>query len=313
MLRRPTRLWIAFAILAVSALCCTDRAAAVFVLKKGAAKPLLGYLVRQDAATVIVREPLQEGGFSEQAIPREDIEELIITVEPERLETLDPKEPGRYREYAEELIEKQRDPEAREAALRLLHIAAWHSDGSLRKSALLGMVSLARTPEEQRRFRAAAYLHDPEHDRSLLAEVGELPTVRGTAQREPLTDLLAAVRALRQGMVGEARSIFERPVSKDGLESLTSFVTRDELIAACGARQLSSDQLRKVLLAEVALSRALNERAAESAEKSALSQTSWSQAVQTGGLAPLPSIDLLSLTEFDPRECLFRGGKWIKQ
>ena len=37
-----------------------------------------------------------------------------------------------------------------------------------------------------------------------------------------------------------------------------------------------------------------------------------SQQARIGGLAPLPSLDLETLTEFDPRKCVFRDGKWTE-
>ena len=94
--------------------------------------------------------------------------ELMITVLPERLAELDPARPQSYLEYAEELAEKRRDPEARDAAMRLFAIAAARGESKVRHSALLGLIELARSPQEERRFRAAAYLHDPAHDLSLL-------------------------------------------------------------------------------------------------------------------------------------------------
>src|SRR5438128_865827 len=40
----------------------------------------------------------------------------------------------------------------------------------LRHGPLLGLISLARRAEEERVFRAAAYLYDPEHNPAILAK-----------------------------------------------------------------------------------------------------------------------------------------------
>ena len=144
-------------------------AAAVVVLPKGASQPIMGYLVRQDERTIVIRQQLAGGKSRESSFAKKDLDELIITVSPERLAALNPDNPESYREYAEELAEKQRDPEARDTAIRLYAIAAARGDDTLRHSALLGLVPLARNSEEERLFRAAAYLFGSEHDPSVLA------------------------------------------------------------------------------------------------------------------------------------------------
>jgi hypothetical protein len=200
---------------------------AVVVLPKGATKPVMGYLVRQDDRTVVVREELPGGKSRETRFQKKDIEELIITVDHERLAALTPDKPELYREYAEELSEKQRDPEARDAAIRLYAIAAARGEGDVRRGALLGLVVLARNAEEERLFRSAAYLFDARHDPAVLAAAS------GSAAR----------------------------VAK---------------------------------------------------ESSASAESSWSKIVRDRGNKPLPELRLEKLTEFDPDECVFRGGKWVR-
>jgi hypothetical protein len=156
--------------LACLALCLFARiASAVVVLPKGASAPVMGYLIRHDERIVVVRQPTADGKSRELRFAPREIDELIITVSPERLETLDPAKPAAYFEYAEELAEKRRDPEARDAAIRLYAICAARGDDRVRHSALLGLIALARSPDEERRFRAATYLFDAEHDESVLA------------------------------------------------------------------------------------------------------------------------------------------------
>jgi hypothetical protein len=129
----------------------------------------MGYLVRQDERTIVIRQDLPDGKSRESSFAKKDLDELIITVSPERLAALDRNNLNDYREYAEELAEKQRDPEARDTAIRLYAIVAARGDGNLRHSALLGLISLARNADEERLFRAAAYLFDSDHDPTVLA------------------------------------------------------------------------------------------------------------------------------------------------
>jgi hypothetical protein len=284
---------------------------AVVVLKKGETKPVMGYLVRHDEHGVVLREPQPGGTSRELTFAAADIDELILTVSPERLAELDPARPELYREYAEELAEKQRDPEARDMAIRLYHLAAVHGSGSLRRGSLLGLVALARSPQEERRFRAAAWLYDPQHDPSLLASPAGIQLTRTTTVREPLAELLTALRLCRQGKGPGARSIVDRPAVRAELDSLANAITAEEFLAACSAKDLSDAQLLKLLRAEVAIDRILGNAAAVPAEEMAARPASWSSAVRAAGLAPVASISLASLTEFNPQASIFRNGKWI--
>jgi hypothetical protein len=171
-------------------------AQAVVVLPKGAKQPIMGYLVRQDDRNVVVREELPGGKSRENSFAKKDLDELIITVSPQRLTLLDPSKPQDYREYAEELAEKQRDPEARDTAIRLYAIAAARGDDKLRHSALLGLIALARNPDEERFFRAAAYWFDADHDAAVLTSSltidsesswSENVRIRGLAPLPPLS------------------------------------------------------------------------------------------------------------------------------
>ena len=151
-------------------------ASAVVVLPKGSNTPVMGYLVRRDERIVVMRRPLPDGKSRELRFPPGEIDELIITVSPERLAALDPAKPEAYFEYAEELAEKQRDPEARETAVRLYAICAVRGDDRLRHSAALGLDRNLTLAGRRAALRAAAYLFDAEHDESVLA-----PPTSGTA------------------------------------------------------------------------------------------------------------------------------------
>jgi len=280
---------------------------AVVVLKKGSPKPIMGYLVRHDDRGVTVRENLPDGKYRDEVIARDQIDELLITVSPERLAALDPKEPRLYREYAEELAEKHRDPEARDAAIRLYHITAALGDAQLRRGALLGLIALARSPAEERKFRAAAYLYDADHDPKLLASPADVKLDRASAVKEPLAELLITLRLARQGKGAQAKAGLERPGVRAQLEAMSGVLTTDEFQKACAAKQLNSEQLAAILKAEVAIERAVSDTAAD---VSLIQPTTWTSAMKAGGLSPLPSLALESLTEFDPRACVFRDGKW---
>jgi len=281
---------------------------AIVVLKKGVEQPLLGHLVRQDERTVVIREELPAGGQRETHISRAEIEELIVTVDPDRLAALDPAQPRAYCEYAEELAEKRRDPEARDAARRLYAISAARGDGPLRKGSLLGLVALARSPADERRLRAAVFLYDEQHDPNVLATGAPSPLapVPTSAAAPPPSELLSAVRMIRQGRGAEAKLLLELPNVRRRASLLAPIITLDELLAAAASRALTDEQLVRLLQAELSLSG--DATGAAKAGEPPL----WSQTIKSGQLAPLPSLALESLTEFDTGECVFRGGKWTR-
>jgi hypothetical protein len=284
---------------------------AVVVLKKGTTEPLIGYLVRQDASAVVLREVLADGTSRELTILRTQIDELVLTVSPERLAALDAAQPQQYREYAEELAEKARDPEAREAAIRLYHIAAFQGDEQLRRSALLGLAGLASSSSDERRYRAAAYLHDAEHPPALITRPSVVRAARTPAARAELAGLLGALRAIRQGRPSETRRFLNDAAAHEPLALLAEIITREQLQAlAATTRPLSDQALRQLLAAEIALESALVEGEA-AAPLPAPAPTAWSTAAGPGGLDPLPPLDLLHLTQFDPRASLYRDGKWV--
>ena len=311
--RLPIPSWRTLALALIALLAAPAVARAIVVLPKGSSKPVMGYLVREDERTIVVREILPDGKPREQTFQRDQIDELLVTVSPERLAELDPARPQLYREYAEELAEKHRDPEARDMALRLYHMAAVLGEGSLRRGSILGLAALARTPQEERRFRAAAYLYDPEHDAAVLAEGAGVKLAAAPTATEPLAELATALRLVRQGRGSQAKAIFEKPSSREPLAALAGIVSGEELLAACTAKNLSGEQLYKLVKAELAIERSLAGRPGGSAaDDFALQPASWAASIKSHGLSALPPLALETLTEFDPRACVYRDGKWVR-
>src|SRR5205085_4813507 len=106
--------------------------------------------------------------------------------------------------YAEELRARRRDPEARDMALRLYLISASLDREHLGRAGLLGMISLARSPDEERKFRAALHLIDP---RAPLAVHAAAAPAGDTAAPQ---ELLRALRLLRTGKGTTARALAEK-------------------------------------------------------------------------------------------------------
>ncbi len=276
---------------------------AVIVFEKGKDQPIVGYLERQDENRVIIRELLPDGRTQLRDIARSEIDDILIAVSNERLELLDPSKPAAYRDYAEELAEKRKDPDARATGLRLYLIAAYLDSEKLGRSSLLGMVGLARTPIEERRFRAMAYLLDPNHDRSLLQKSSERAAV---VDDEGQDVLLKAIRAFRRGERRTAMVLASRQVVQKAFARFSDVLTHEEFTTV--GKDVPPDILRKMLTLELMLSG----REAVARDKSSDDVVPWSRIIRREGTAPVPSLTLETLTEFDPRECFFRNGKWVR-
>ena len=141
---------------------------AVVVLPKKSNQPVMGYLVRQDERTVIVRQPLADGKSREIPFSRSDIDELIITVSPERLSRLT--RPGRR------LTANM--PRSWPKSSAIPKPAIWpggsmQSPPPAEKAISARARCSASSPSPRRRrknasFCAAAFLYDPEHDAAVL-------------------------------------------------------------------------------------------------------------------------------------------------
>ena len=206
---------------------------AVIVFLKGQDEPIRGYFVRENEHVIVIDELMPDNSVQERTISRSDIDDLIRTVSDERLASLSPDDPNKYREYAEELAEKSKDPDARVAAIRLFLIAAHLAPDRLGRSCLLGMVPLARTELEQRRFRAMAYLLDPTHDPSVLTMNLQAGAPKSDIDPRQAKFMLKAFRLLRQRKRREALSQAGYVKMKDRLPQLTDTITYSEFEQAC--------------------------------------------------------------------------------
>ncbi len=301
-------MWLRLALFTVCwAWISVDSALAVVVFTKDREEPVMGFFVREDARTVTIEELQPDGKRKLLPISRDNIADIIMTVSHERLETLTPADPDAYRNYAEELAEKRRDPEARETAIRLYLIAAHLVPQRLGRSSLLGMIDLARSADEEIAFRAMAYLLDPEHDPRVLRPVGALRAKPdgGSAARD---DLVSALQLLRRGNVVAARRFIDRPEVQTELEQYREIMSVQDFYQALNEKQLSDARLQKILLLELGLSSKQGDGAELAGKRD---DSSWSVSIRRDGSGPVPVLKLESITEFDPQKCQFRGGKWL--
>ena len=283
---------------------------AVIVYLKDSDQPVQGFLVRQNSILVVVDELLPSGERRQREIPMAQVELVKPAFDAERMATLSPDKPQDYRTYAEELAAVRDDPESREAALRLYQIAAYHDPQNLGRSCLLGMAGLARTPAEERAFHAMAFVLDGGRDASLLKPTKLVAANFVTLKATQRASLRLVVQKLRMGQIEDARRRLRAAEVKEAKDFYAHLLSDDEYEGAIRARgELSDRLLRKLLVLEITL--AAQPVSEEADDKSNF--VSWSDILASENTAPIPSLSLETLTEFDPRKAIYRDGKWVAE
>ena len=282
---------------------------AVIIFEKGKEEPIRGYLVRANDKHVVVNRLLADGQLQQVVIPRANIDVFRNNVDSQLLSKLSPDNPRAYKNYAEDLGAIQGDPDAQATAIRLFLIAAHLDRDEFGRGSLLAMTLLARTPSEERTFRAMAYLLDSDHDRSVLTA----PTKSKASPAETLDPadrllLLKALRAVRTNKKAEAKTRGNAHRCKQALSKFSNYLTRDEFKAATQkGSMLTLTTLKRIVTLELVLL---------SSESPALSpvaaRSSWSQIPDDDLHTAVPALNLETLTEFDPRKCVYRDGQWVE-
>jgi hypothetical protein len=90
-------------------------------------------------------------------------------------------------------------------------------------------------------------------------------------------------------------------------------VSYDDFVKLCDRRDpLTIDQLRRVALAEASLIRVIGGGNRLPPPDASKKGASWAEIMATSSPTPVPSLSLTTLTEFDPRNCEYRDGEWVK-
>lgn len=287
----------------------TTPAHGVVVVQDG--KKIVGHLHSLSDAYVVLDEVLPDGTLRRKSIRRSPEVLVINSVKPELLEALREDNPRAYRDYADDLKVKLEDPDCRVTALRLYLIAAHLDPEKHGPGCLTSMATLARSQEEQRRYRAMAYLLDPKHDPALLRN----ESIRKTAiavSEEDRTNLRDGLRAFWSGRKSDAVGYASRPEFRAALARVSKELTIEEFEAGLKRRGswLPPSTLRKVLQLEQSLSPArelVSSASPPKKETGSWAMLDWKK--------PAPSTAKLSLetvSQFDPRKTRFRNGEWVE-
>ena len=278
-------------------------AAAIYL--KNEDRPVLGFITSKTVTHVTIQY-WENDERKERVIPVSEIEEVVLTVSPEKLAALDTARLAEYRDYAEELAVKRIDPEARETAIRLFLIAAHFGEPVLRQSALRGLVPLSRNPIEKRRFLALAYRYGAID--SLGASQSE-PSSKSSGQ---LTDeqrkaLVNAIRMARAGNLRRARMIAEDANLEKVFADHGLGISHQELLAALQGEEVSTENLIRLLVLELTIS----EPGGLPEEVRQQDADFWGDLVTRGKTEPVATLDIASITEFNPVDCFYSAGNWL--
>lgn len=279
------------------------QAAAIYL--KNEDRPVLGFITSKTVTHVTIQY-WENDERKERMIPVSEIEQVLLTVSPEKLAALDTARLAEYRDYAEELAVKRIDPEARETAIRLFLIAARFGETELRQSALRGLVPLARNPIEKRRFVALAYRYGAID--SLGASQNE-PSSKASGQ---LTDeqrkaLVNAIRMARGGNLRRARAIAEEAKLEKAFADNELGISHQDLLAALQGEEVSTENLIRLLVLELSIT----EPGGLPEEVRQQDADSWGDLVARGKTEPVAALDIASVTEFNPADCFYNAGNWL--
>ncbi|MGF1579895.1 MAG: hypothetical protein ACFCD0_11070 [Gemmataceae bacterium] len=327
-----------------------DGQAIVLEVKAGETKTFVrGVLVGETKEEIVVKVDLPDGTTQEKTFQLSDVA-VIYKVNRELLKTLtDPKQITRYAQFADQyakLAKKHDDPEAKALATRLYLIAASRSSGTQRSKLLVAMAGVARSAGEARRIRALAYLSDPQRDQRILAS----DPLQGIRKNElPWAEFREALRSMRSGQIQKAlEKIKDQGVARC-FANIPGFISLQEFHKLCGkmqcpcngtgstpctkckgagrtrrgvclncngrgrivcgncdgrgvSQELSETQLRTILKTELHLE---DKGPARRNNR----ELSWGSQLSNDGAA-FRELSLETVTEFDPKECVYRDGKW---
>ena len=274
------------------------------IIFKGDQKPLYGFITKQSDSQITIKVYDEESKATFRTVERDEIYRIVETVSQDKLSLLKPTNPKDYRDYAELLAAKKQDPEAREMAIRLSIITAYLDTSQLRQSALRILVSLARNDQERRVFSALAFKYGASQSVGQASSIGDLSQI-DRSQRQALAECIAlsryrkgkrAINRVRDENLGEIFQLMNSDVSLAKFEGL------------CEKNKLSASELASLLFLELKLRRSLPNELDQTT-----SSSGWGKLVEEGKNKPIRPVEIVTATEFDPRESTFVEGEWIEE
>ena len=280
----------------------SSRLAADVVWLKGQDQPHFGRIVEVNQQKLVfdLRRDDREG-YDRRTYPIDSVADWVITIDESRLEKLDPRQPGGYRDYAEELVDAKADPEAQALAVRLLTIAAYHADQlgdrDLRDSALRNLAAASRSELERRRVERLGRVYG-------LFQGGQ--NNEGTAETtlgDSGGSLERLVKALRTEKWQTAAEWLEQGSLQRSWEAAQLPLEWGDLLRMVDDKTIRPAALESLVWIELAVAGDPPPRSPD--------DLSWAAQATRDDFRDRLCPDLLHWSRFDPRHSIYRGGRWV--
>ncbi|MFK7766115.1 MAG: hypothetical protein AB8B55_02650 [Mariniblastus sp.] len=285
---------------------------------KGSPKSLSGWVVssagpnesKQEIKNEIEFRVFQNERFLRaRTIQSDQIELVVRNIDVARLGKLSPERPSLYRDYAEELSVHKNDPAARDLAKRLFLLAAKNSTEDLRQSSMLGLLALANSADEYNRLKTLCILAVPTMG-DLKGEMQNPFSIKnGLASQSKKTEedrerMLKLVHAIRREMADVENSLLKDNDKRKSYANWEEICSVAELDQIAAAERPSRVQLAKLLAIEIQVLQS------ESPAVKPKQDRGWGDSATqpSAAIGVLPTFE--NVTRFDPRQSVFRDGKW---
>lgn len=267
--------------------------------------PIPGMVVSETADSVEFRYRV-DGAEQTKEFERDRIQELVITIDQQALERLNPNDLRMYLDQAEQLAANRPDVYAIQTAKRLCLIVARWGQSEMRESAFRLLVTLCEG-EELTRVRRLAYVYQPTLDFWESPEISEKGT--SVRAREAVVEI---VRLICREQSSEAKRRMEDELVAESvrqtLNRFSSVCNFEELMAAMDADSISLSQLGRLLRLERALE---TNQPSSNLRRPGLGKNWYSASEQIdASRSVLP--EFKNVLPFDPSLTVYREGKWVE-
>ena len=277
------------------------------VYRTGLSSPLVGEVIQNDESGIVLRFESPQQGVPQILIPREEIVEHLVTVDPSRLENMADGDWDAYQNYAEELAAYRLDTRAHRLAIRLYLISAYHTEGEAQMNAFRALIEIARNPEEEKRFRTLAFKVTGNRSKDLLATPQNIASIR-LADKSAQNELLQCIRLVRRGANEQALTLADSKSVQLAFESVSHLMTFREFRDTAYDRNRSAEKLKQLVQLELALIG--GGQKFEPRRTPLSSSPSWNQLVEAENRQPFIPVQWENVTEFDPRKSRYQQGTW---
>jgi hypothetical protein len=283
----------------------------------GDPQPVVGLVVRGhgDPTTVLNFKVFTtpEQPLASKTYAAENVASLVVTVDQERLESLQIQRWDETRAVAEELAGFKSDPVARQIAIRLNLLLLYQASRDLNysanatwiESAARNLIHLAEGPDESKRFQMLGHLY------------AGIP-VTMTGSEIDVADnnrLLAAVQACRRRQPVQSQKLLKPLVEKfDRLPPAVQHWTAITVEANQGD-QLDLQVLGQLLEAEITLRREIDKSDSQPQTNALvtllrLDLTRFAEAFDQTLLTTVESMAIEDVAGFDLQATRFKSGEW---